>query len=210
VYFIFKAETQQWQDCLLQAELQETFDTSMLFSREWHWWDAKPSVTSFPLFTFTIDPTAPQPDNYYPSHSIDLYSNRLIALLRKAGVHFETFPAEFRSSKTNDLLPCDYQVFHLLEKHPVMDKQQSVIEEERMGSMMIPEIRKFVLTEACLEEKRPLFRVLEVMNLVLIHESLKKELIAAGITGCDFAKPAESYETGMEALRKALNRIVSS
>lgn len=60
-------------------------------------------------------------DNYFTGTRFDLYSKRLISILRAAGVQFETVPATLVDRKTREPLPVAYEVFHLLEVHPALE-----------------------------------------------------------------------------------------
>jgi hypothetical protein len=162
-----------WQHQPAAAMLRTPAVLSLL-KQEPHWWLAQPRRTPFPLTTFAINPHVPLLDNYHTDHAeLDLYSEKLIGLLRTASVHFELFPATLVNANTAVPLPAAYHVFHLLEIYPGADMERSAA-----GPL--------TLTEACLRAGKPLFRLAECPPIVLIHRDLRAAFGAAGITGCTY------------------------
>jgi len=179
MYFVFQSQMRNWGGGLLQAVVQ----SSPQF--EPHWWLAQPFTLAPSSLTFTLNAKAPKPDNYFTGTlSIELYSIKLINLLIKAGVKNELLPAKIIDRKSKENLPLEYKAFHLLEIYPGWDRNQSIVDEKLR-------VTKLVLTEECLTNKRPFFRI-EKLFLILIHEDLKKTLDNAGITGCVYI-PVEDY-----------------
>jgi hypothetical protein len=176
MYFVFEAATIPWNNTLLYAEIQGGRPDFPEY--EPHWFLAQPLVKPFPRLTFAIHAKAPKLDNYNTGTEMPLYSIRLINLLREAEVNFETFPITLIARKTKEVLPFHYELFHLLEMYPAIEKQ-------------LP--RGLILTETCLRSKRLLFRAQEQMNLVLIHQDLKEKLEEAGITGCEYT-PVQEFD----------------
>jgi hypothetical protein len=175
-YFVFESAIIAWRNSLLFAKLQGGRPDFPEY--EPHWFLAQPLVKALPPFTFAIHAKAPKLDNYATGTEMDLYSIRLINLLREAGVKFETFPVTLIARKTKEVLPLHYEIFHLLEMYPAIEKQ-------------LP--RGLILTEACLRSKRLLFRPEEQENLVLIHHDLKEKLEEAEITGCQYT-PVQEFD----------------
>lgn len=187
MYFVFKAEVRGWRNQPLQAKLQGD-----LPSYHPHWWDCQPVQPRLPQLTFAINSKAPLPDNFFTGMLLELYSDTLIRPLREAEVPFETFPASVIDQKTRQLISSvSYQIFHLLELHPGLDQQQSEVDDEEL------EINKLVLTETCLQTKRPLFRLKELPELVLIHQDLKAVLEEEKITGCHYI-PVNEFRSGVK------------
>lgn len=174
MYFVFKDDIIAWRDRILQAEFQGEIPSPEYQDQ---WWEDE-SLTPPPRLTFAINAEAPLLDNYFTGSLIDLYSVRLISYLREAKVHFESFPATVVDHRTKQLLPVQYEVFHLMEIHPGLDKELSDMDEF--------EIRRLVLTEACVQANKPLFRLKESKDIVLIHQDLRTTLDTANITGCRF------------------------
>jgi hypothetical protein len=143
-----------------------------------HWWFAQPLRTSLPVMLFSIDKKAPLLDNYQTDRDLDLFSERLITILRAAGVRFETFPANLIDYKTNDIIPVLYEVFHLLESYACADLQHST------DGLL-------TLSEDCLHRGRPFFRLVEAPQIVLIHRDLQATLEAAHVTGCQYTSLSE-------------------
>lgn len=181
MYFVFEATMRSWRNRLVQAEIM-----GPLPSYEPHWWLSQPLIFPLPPMTFGVVPKGPMPDNFWTGSIFDLYSVHLTDALNKVGVHFETFPAAIVDRKTGMDLPVQYEVFHLLEQHPALDKEQSDIGRHGIG--------KLVLSAASMCHNRPLFRVAEQFNIVLIRDDLRVALDTIGITGCTYT-PVEEYQT---------------
>lgn len=186
MYSLFRAKALEWNNALVQAVIQQRPDYRP------YWWGGEPIQPPVPEFTFEIDPSYPAPDNYWTGTEFDLYSPRLIDLLQASGISFETFPAKFIDSRTGEATSLPHRVFHLLERWPAFNLEESRIE--------LPEIVSFVILKQRLEEPKLLFRAAELDSRVLIHDALKEKLINARITGCTFM-PVESYVGGIEELR---------
>jgi len=174
MYFVFESAIIPWRNSLLYATIQGGRPDFPEY--EPHWYLAQPLIKPLPPLTFAIHARAPKLDNYPTGTIMDLYSIRLINLLHESEVKFETFPVTIIDRKTKEVLPLHYELFHLLEMYPAIEKQ-------------LP--RGLILTEACLRSKRLLFRAKEQMNLVLIHQDLKEKLEEAGIIGCHYTPVQE-------------------
>lgn len=172
MYVVVKAELRSWRNRILQAEIQgEVPETHP------HWWDGVPLTTPPPHLTFAVSAKGPMLDNYFTGTRFDLYSERLITLLREAGVQCETFPATLVDRKTKAPLPVVYEVFHLLDVYPALDVYDSDD----------PSILEAELNEKRIaQHNHPFFRVQEFKGIVLINETLRQHLDAAGIQGCQY------------------------
>jgi hypothetical protein len=179
MYSVFKPLWRSWRNQVVQAKLLTPLPPFHELDPAANWWEARPLQSPLPMLTFAVNKHAPFLDNYRTDWSFDLYSTRLIELLRNAGIQFETFPATLLDYKTDEPLPQRYAVFHLLEIHPCIDLEQS-----GHGTL--------ILCESCLQHKRPLFRPAEAIQLVLMHQSLHIQLNAAQITGCAY-EPLSRY-----------------
>jgi hypothetical protein len=184
MYFDFIDAIVTWQDEILRAIVQGEAPSPEYQDR---WWENLP-LDPIPIFTFALNGKAPLLDNYFTGTSTSLYSTRLIDCLRKAGVRFESFPATVLDRTTNQLLPVQYEVFHLLEIHPGLDRERSDYDDM--------EIRKLALTEECIQAGHALFRLDELRDIVLIREDVKAALDEAGITGCQYA-PLDHFRAGV-------------
>lgn len=184
MYFVFESELCAWRNQIVQARLQGGVP-----DYQPHWWDCEPLTIPLPRLSFIINAKAPLLDNYFTGTEFDLYSARLVTFLREANVHFETFPAKVAERKTKQVLSSiSYEVFHLLETHPGLDETRSDMDDE--------EIRKLVLTDVCIQSRKPFFRLKENVGIVLIHQTLKSILDAAEITGCKYT-PVDEFRTGI-------------
>lgn len=193
MYYVFKQQVMAWRNHTLWAEILGGRPHFPEYSP--HWWEAKPLEKPLPYFTFMINEKAPKPDSYFTGSLFDLYSPRLVAIFKEAGIGFETFPAKIVDRKSKKPLEVAYEIFHLLEKGIGIDVEKSDFDEDSPY-----DIRHLVVTEACKAEGRLLFRDQEFIQLVLMHEHLKQKLETEGITGCLYT-PLEEYVSG-ELARK--------
>jgi hypothetical protein len=102
MYHRIESAIRAWGGGILQAV--PVGDTAEHQMRKPHWWEAEPWIPPPPHLTFAVRSKAPLPDNYFTGTVFDLYSARLIALLRDAGVRFETFPVTIIDKKTHEEL----------------------------------------------------------------------------------------------------------
>jgi hypothetical protein len=140
-----------------------------------------------PDLTFAVSAKGPMLDNYFTGTRFDLYSEKLVALLKDAGVQFEIFPATIINRKTKEPLSVHYQVFHLLEVHSALEVYRTT------GSPPLIE-RLELVEEKWKAHQRPFFRVQESVDIVLMHQDLKQQLDAVGITGYRYT-PVDEFHT---------------
>ncbi len=163
MYYAFSSALITWHNKILQA--WPVGDTASHQMREKpHWWEAKPLLPPPPHLMFAINPKAPLLDNYFTGMLFDLYSERLIEILRDAGIRFETFPATVIDNRTLETMPVKYQVFHLLQS----------CSRQTIRTMPDP------------EKRLPMWRDAKWMDMVFIHENLKAVLDKEKITGCRY------------------------
>jgi hypothetical protein len=184
MYYLFEPAILPWGGGLLQAE--PVGDTATHQMRKPHWWEAEPWIPPPPRLTFAISSKAPLVDNYSTGGMVfDLYSARLVRLLRDAEVRFETFPVKILDKKTHEelttltdkktgkALPVDYEIFHLLERRS----------------------RKEARADQASGNPRLMFREADHISMVFIHEDLKVILDREKITGCEYT-PGDRYGLG--------------
>lgn len=205
MYYVFKTHMIQWQGINLHAELQSDLPW------EWHmqhdWWLSTPLKGLVPSLTFSIHSQAPRIDNYFTGNQFNLYSERLITLLDQTGVHYETFPVTITDQETCEPIEHGYQLFHLLEIDPAIDRELSIIEEVALGTRKVTEIHRLVLAEEFVKQGKALTRIKEFRDLTVIREDIKNLLEAANITGCSFV-PVEKFSLGLNIfLKKLQDRI---
>jgi len=183
MYFVFRSALQEWENDVNQAKLEGSPITTQP-----HLWDSLPLTTQLPLITFTTRQNALMLDNYFTGTIFDLYSTDLINLLSQAGIRFEQFPALVIDRTTRKPSQKEYKIFHLLEKYSGLDKDLTEIHDDTK------EIIKLVLTDQCLQSGKPLFRLAESRNIVLIHLELKQSLELHNISGCRYIPLSEYCE----------------
>jgi hypothetical protein len=181
MYFVFNAILESWQGALVQAKIVGKPPQTTP-----HWWDCVPLNEPLPLLSFTTRQNAPMFDNYFTGTIFDIYSDKLISILRQSRVTFELFPVSMLDNLTDSPLETKYNIFHILESFSGLDRKLSDIDDDNV------EIRRIVLTEECLRLRKPFFRLNE-LSLLLIHEELKATLEANQITGCSYT-PLEEYQ----------------
>ncbi len=185
-YSVFKADVTGWRNHMVQAEFK-MMDVPYLTPA---FWSDQPIQEPLPLFMFHASRHAPKPDNFWTGGGFDLYAPKLLDLLTRAGVPYETFPAQVRDRKTGDLLRDDYRVFHLLARYPALDVAASWRES---GAIYRLRLRPDVVVPV------PMFRLDEQASLVLVHEEVKQLLEAHGVTGCRYI-PIEAYQSGAHTI----------
>ena len=178
MYSVFRPVLRSWRNRQLIAVLRTSIPS--LFEMKPHWWLAQPIQTMLSPMIFAVDKKAPLLDNYQTDRDLDLYSEKLISIFNAAGVRFETFPTTLVDYRSNDVLSVKYEVFHLLERYRCADIQRS-----QDGPL--------ALTEDCLHQDRPLFRLAEAPQIVLIRQDLQSALEAAQVTGCWYV-PLSEYQ----------------
>src|SRR5262245_32652587 len=198
MYYVMEPDICIFRNQELQAvPVGDTADHQM---REPHWWLAEPWIPPPQTLVFAINSKAPLLDNYDTGTLFDLYSMRLIRLLRDAAIRFETFPATLLDRKTKQVLSAQSEIFHMLEKQDVMDEKKSQISDEfQLDHLSATDpkgedaeldqvywdalhIRRLELTSSAARSKRLMFRVRNHEHLVLVHSDLKAMLDQAGIT----------------------------
>jgi hypothetical protein len=147
------------------------------------WWGNIPIPEPRPNFKFRIDSQAPLPDNYVTGNEFSLYSERLIGLLRAAGVKHETFTTQLFDEVTNTPLAPSHKVFRLLEMAAGVDEEKSVYENKKIIGKLTPLIKQIALKESFLESRIPMARLASELHIVLIYEELKRILEQNEITG---------------------------
>jgi hypothetical protein len=151
-----------------------------------HWWLAEPLTMPLPPIRFAVNADAPLIDNYWTNSLSPLYSARLIRLFHEAGVRYETFPVQLVDERTEAPLAAEYALFHLLERVPAVNEERTLA--RRQGIFYYLE-----LNDAARANPRPLFRLSPYIEHVLIHETMRRKLAAAGVTGCDYT-PVEQFK----------------
>ena len=195
MYFVFRPEIIEQADEVIEAEL--VGDTP---EYEPFWWKAQPLKTQLDNLTFWVNSGKPYFDNYYMSMEFDLYSSKLVNLLRGDDIKFEVFPVIVKDKKSKKTLSQEYHLFHLLEAFPALtsppEKNQVYVdpnmEFSEQAAKLVNKNAPLKLSEECLKKEKPLFRMKEQLNLVLIHQNLKTTLEANHITGCTFT-PIEKF-----------------
>lgn len=137
-----------------------------------------------------IDRVAPQPDIYWNPTDFTIYSAKLISLLEKFNIKSELFDTAFFDIKTKERLNIDYKVVRLMEVHPAINLEKSDIRGERFKDYRY---RHLVVNDEYLKSPKLMFRDANFPNLTLIHEEIKAEMLANGITGCEFKPLYEVY-----------------
>ena len=177
MYYFFKPKMVYWHKNVISAHYLNREPGKL----EPVWWYGKPLLPTSLEFEFCIPGKAPVLDNYFPGLLIDVYSERLISIFSNRGISFELFPAKFFDKKTGEALEMNHHVFRLLDISDCLDEEKT----EYVGTN-IKMLVKASFTKEFLKSGRLLTRIRGNEGSVLIHESLKSEIEAAGIFGCQF------------------------
>jgi hypothetical protein len=165
MYYTAVSTSIPWKGKLLQASPVDGIP-----NHEPHWWLCKPLTSALPRMKFRIDTSATLPDNYWTGSIFDLYSQRLVETLRDVGIYFETFPTDIVDAATGQIVPVDYQIFHLLDMYPV-SMIRAKDESGKVVSVKVPKL---------------MFRLEKYIERVVVHEELKRMLDENGITGFEY------------------------
>ena len=104
MYWIFRTDWIDWKGELQHAELVESPWEPL---QKPEWWGNIPIPDPRPSFVFRIDSCAPFLDNYATGTKFNIYSEKLISLLKNMGVNFETFPASFFDKRSGEIVNLD-------------------------------------------------------------------------------------------------------
>ena len=183
MYYFFRPKIVYWKGNSISAR----FVSKNLGDLERVWWYGKP-LQPIPLeFLFCIPARAPVLDNYYPGLVLDIYSAKLIEIFRNHGIHFELFPAKFIDCKTEKTLDMNHHVFRLLDISDCLDEEKTEYKTMMwVGDREVKMLTKPSFTDDFLRSGILLTRIRGNEKYVLIHESLKREIESAGISGCNF------------------------
>jgi hypothetical protein len=196
MYWIYRTAVQMAKNEPLMAHLVEPTNLREKYRDE----DFKSSkqIESYPQkiqLKYQIMSRDLFPDNYADSHGFDLFSERLIELVKQFNVKFELFPVIFVDN--NDCLVASpkYYTFHSLEGViDAIDEVQSNLKTDPNDRTYLS-IQKLVLDYDSFEH-RPLFTCNKA-GLQLMRDDLKQAIKAKNITGFQFLKP-EKYSFGLE------------
>lgn len=140
--------------------------------------------------TYQVNSKHPHPDSYFETHSFNLYSERLINLMGKWGVKFESFPVMMVDQNGQELSDLSYYIFHSLEGIiDAMDEDASEWQGDNINigiPQLVLDYNKF--------EHRPLF-ICDKIFIPLMHDDLKKEISCHEITGFSFLS-LEKFRSG--------------
>ena len=181
-YYVFESDTLVGTEGLLYARIHPNRPDYSTIREFWH--GIEPLKQDFPDITFIINEFELKPDNYNTATVFDLYSERLISLLRLMDIKFEIFPVTLLNSNFQEIDSINYSVFRLLDEYPAFDMERSVIGQRG--------IEKIVLTNDFLTNRKMMARVSQHRSTVLIHSNLRQILDSHGVTGCRYT-PVSKY-----------------
>jgi hypothetical protein len=142
-------------------------------------------------------------DVYSTGMIIELFSSRLVSLLTSRDIQSETYPIYLVDNKTSKRLSQDYFAYRLLERDDALNKEKSIYITEKFGKKEIQSLQKIVLNDEFLQSKKPMTRVKEKENLIIIHEDIKLLIENENIRGCKFT-PVDRVNC---SLRKSLRDL---
>lgn len=193
MYWIYSLRSYVWRNQYVQAKLLTHQDWEAV-KRQESGFGFKSIIQDEPYgidlkLTYQVNPKHPHPDHYFETHSFDLYSKRLINLMRNFDVKFESFPVTMVDKNGEELNNLHYYVFHSLEGYiDAMDEVAS----EWQGDTKIG-IPRLVLDYTKFAH-RPLF-VCDKIYWPLMRDDLKQEIRRQNITGFEFLA-LEKFRSG--------------
>ncbi len=118
-----------------------------------------------------------------------VFNAKLRNLLEQTGVdNIDYYKAKVINDVTGEVIS-DYQVANIIGRAQCIDRNRSkLIIDERGGSIMF--IDKLVLDESAVGEAM-MVRLLEFLPIIIVHERIKKQVVAAEISGVKFYRPEE-------------------
>ncbi len=181
MYYLFEPKRVDWQDTMLCGKCFEQPSLEYLKI-----WDSISPLTGQNLqFGFSLPADVPVFDNIRTWHRYNLYSPKLMAILRNTTINFEAFPARVIVGKQE--IDAKYEVFRLLEENECLAHEKTSFNTWELGKQQIKLITQPVYTQTFLSSGILLSRIAGFKNDVVIHEDLKKVFEDQGITGCDFS-----------------------
>lgn len=190
MYWICETQITSWRNQVVQAKLlhpssdalSDVYGPSFRDPMQF-----EPYGASIDL-VFRVDSRHPHPDNYFTGAGFQLYSDRLVDVMRSFGVQAEYFGVRMVDKSRQDLA-LKYKVFHLLQGVlPAMDE----IHSQWTGNYQVG-IPRLVLDMARFDH-RPLF-ICNHVYILLMRDDLKVSLQSAGISGFRFYPP-EQFRSG--------------
>jgi hypothetical protein len=179
MYWIIRT-TSEWNNQELHAQIESNPRYPL---QKPYWWGGERVNDPNLEFKFLIEPQSSYPDSLWTATIYDLFSSRLISILKKHKVNHEIFKTTIMNKNNNNKLDLSHQVFRILEIHPALDKNKSVFEEKKIKHLEFIELKKLVLREDFLKSKIPIARVRGHQSIVLVSDDLKQEFASKNITG---------------------------
>lgn len=175
-YFIFKPDTIVGNNDILYAKRHPN---SSSYSQIREIWRSNNQINQpFPKIKLVVDEHDVMLDNYNTGTKFELFSEKLIILLKSKNVKFESFPVELIGKESSTTLNEKYSLFRLLELYPAFDMPNTIIGEWGL--------KKATLSNEFIESGILMARVTQHRSTTLIHKSLRTFLEANNITGCRY------------------------
>ena len=195
MYYVLTHALLTYRNYIIAGELVEPQSAETFYFLQNHWWDPAPLPPHHPpLYMYLKKGLKQYPDTFKLGGGLlDGYSERLCHILQQFGVQFELVKTVFIDKKSKETFELSHQAFHLQEMQRAIDLERSVVLPNYY------DLEKWVLTEECLQNQWPMFRVYGFPAKILVHEKLKSELEREKITGFQFM-PVEQYQCMMRGL----------
>ena len=184
MYYFLSPKLVYWKGDIVSAELVSEPPRSY----ELNWWYGSSLNNDLHEFVFSVIDKAPVLDNYWTGNVFSLYSNRLVNILRRFDIKFETFPSRIVSRETGSILLLNYQVFRLTDISEVLNEKKSKFKTLSIGGRKTKLLDSPSFTEKFLRSKIMLTRISGYEKHIVVHENLKKIIEDERITGCDFVE----------------------
>lgn len=175
-YMILRVDTVYWHNQDIYAQLRSPYDMQVAIAL----WKPEPFAKD-PQEEYTVNGKAPLPDLLGTGSITWLMSEKLLGLLRNAGVEFESFPVKLYDRKSTVPVAKQYGLFHLLSVQPMVDLERSNItrsdDVERIELLQLGRDAPAMARDNYLD------------SLVFVREDLYNRIVKEGITGCWWQDP---------------------
>lgn len=193
MYYIMRCPIPQTEEGEAYMEIHNTFDVGDIYM----WEDGLPleqeereSIPSSIEIDFDVFRGYTGPPKEFEDLGVSIMSQRLHDALISAGVdNIEFFPAVLTNTSTGEKFK--YYAYKLVGIVSLMDEGQSEYETYRNTTPIADTtIHKFVADESKAHGLL-MFRMAESITAIVVHESVKKTIEAAGIDTLKFIKPED-------------------
>lgn len=183
MYYVWDAEIRAWRRRIVQLDLDWDFGlppTNIVCEPIR---GQLPSMLSYRL----VPMKAPLVDLMWSASSFDAYSPASRALLDDFEVKFEEVPAFIHGARGRTVTS-EYAYVHVLTCLNAVDWERSDVDigTSKQGDPYVRHARHLVLTDEAIRANVPVFRLKEMLTVILVREDFRAEWERRGLTGGSF------------------------